>query len=65
MHIKNLKAYDEGVVLNNLKVGKLTIMNSQIGDGDGIDSADFIIQSDVKIAQSTLTNNAEVPISVK
>ena len=63
--IKNLNAYDEGVVLNNLKVGKLTITNSQIGDGDGIDSADFIIQSDVKIAQSSLTNNAEVPISVK
>mgnify|MGYP003110498035 FL=1 len=65
LHIKNLKAYDEGIVLNNLKVGKLTIQNSSIGDGDGIDSADFIIQSDTKIAQSTLTNNAEVPISVK
>tara|TARA_Y100001938_G_scaffold4387_2_gene5528 strand:- start:5825 stop:6703 length:879 start_codon:yes stop_codon:yes gene_type:complete len=65
LHIKNLKAYDEGIVLNNLKVGQLTIQNSSIGDGDGIDSADFIIQSDVKIATSTLTNNAEVPISVK
>ena len=48
-----------------MKVGKLTIQNSSIGDGDGINSADFIIQSDTKIAQSTLTNNAEVPISVK
>ena len=65
LHIKNLKAYDEGVVLSNLKVGTLTIQNSSIGSGSGINSADFKILADVKIAQSTLTNNAEVPISVK
>ena len=43
----------------------MTIQNSSIGSGTGIDSADFKILADVKVAQSTLTNNAEVPISVK
>jgi len=65
LHIKNVSAYGAPVVLDQIKAGSLIIKNSTIGDGDGIDSADFVLESTVKISTSSLTNNTEVPISVK
>ena len=65
LHVKNVSSYGFPVVLDQIKAGTVTITNSNIGDGDGIDSADFIIMDSVKIGTSTLTNNSEVPISVK
>lgn len=65
LHIKNVSAYGAPVVLDQIKAGSMIIKNSTIGDGDGIDSADFILESTVKISTSSLTNNSEVPVSVK
>lgn len=65
LQIKNVSAYGAPVVLDQIKAGSMIIKNSRIGDGDGIDSADFVLESTVKISTSSLTNNTEVPISVK
>tara|TARA_R110000824_G_scaffold114010_1_gene264159 strand:+ start:957 stop:1706 length:750 start_codon:yes stop_codon:yes gene_type:complete len=65
LHIKNVSSYGFPVLIDHIKAGTVTITNSQIGSGTGIDSADFIIANTVKISGSTLTGNAEVPISVK
>lgn len=65
LQIKNVSAYGAPVVLDQIKAGSMTIKNSRIGDGDGIDSADFVLEGTVKISTSSLTNNTEVPISVK
>ena len=65
LHIKNVSSYGFPVLLDHIKAGTVTITNSQIGSGTGIDSADFIIADTVKISGSTLTGNTEIPISVK
>jgi|8_EtaG_2_1085327.scaffolds.fasta_scaffold00136_3 hypothetical protein len=65
LHIKNVSSYGFPVLLDHIKAGTVTVTNSQIGSGTGIDSADFIIADTVKISGSTLTGNTEVPISVK
>ena len=65
LHIKNVSSYGFPVLIDHIKAGTVTITNSQIGSGSGIDSADFIIANTVKISGSTLTGNTEVPISVK
>ena len=65
LQIKNVSAYGAPVVLDQIKAGSMIIKNSRIGDGDGIDAADFVLESTVKISTSSLTNNTEVPISVK
>ena len=65
LQIKNVSAYGAPVVLDQIKAGSMIIKNSTIGDGDGIDAADFVLESTVKISTSSLTNNSEVPISVK
>jgi hypothetical protein len=51
--------------LNHFKVGKLIINNSVIGDGTGINSASFIIESSLKSSNITYSNNVEQPISVQ
>ena len=63
--IKNVDSYTGTIDLSNIKAGTLTIQNSTIGSGTGIDSADFIIAATTKVSTSTLTNNAEQAISVK
>ena len=63
--IKNVNSYTGVVDLSNIKAGTMTIQNSTIGSGTGIDNADFIIASTTKVSTSTLTNNAEQAISVK
>ena len=65
LHIKNVSSYGFPVLIDHIKAGTVTITNSQIGSGTGIDTADFIIANTVKIGGSTLTGNSEVPISVK
>ena len=65
LYIKNVSSYGFPVLIDHIKAGTVTITNSQIGSGSGIDSADFIIANTVKISGSTLTGNTEVPISVK
>jgi len=65
LHIKNVSSYGFPVLIDHIKAGTVTITNSQIGSGTGIDTADFIIADTVKISGSTLTGNSEVPISVK
>tara|TARA_R110002020_G_scaffold417933_1_gene627183 strand:+ start:122 stop:1015 length:894 start_codon:yes stop_codon:yes gene_type:complete len=65
LHIKNVSSYGFPVLIDHIKAGTVTVTNSQIGSGTGIDSADFIIANTVKISGSTLTGNIEVPISVK
>ena len=65
LHIKNVSSYGFPVLLDHIKAGTVTVTNSQIGSGTGIDSADFIIADTVKVGGSTLTGNTEVPISVK
>ena len=63
--IKNVNSYTGVVDRSNIKAGTMTIQNSTIGSGTGIDNADFIIASTTKVSTSTLTNNAEQAISVK
>ena len=63
--IKNVNSYTGVGDLSNIKAGTMTIQNSTIGSGTGIDNADFIIASTTKVSTSTLTNNAEQAISVK
>ena len=63
--IKNVNSYQGVVDLSNIKAGTMTIQNSTIGSGTGINNADFIIASTTKVSSSTLTNNAEQAISVK
>ena len=63
--VKNVNSYTGVVDLSNIKAGTLTIQNSTIGSGTGIDNADFVIADTTKVSTSTLTNNAEQAISVK
>jgi hypothetical protein len=63
--LKDVKAYGAGVNLDNIKAGSLIIKNSVVGDGDGIDIADFVIEDSVKVTSTTLTNNIEKALTVK
>jgi len=63
--IKNVNSYNGVIDLSNIKAGTMTIQNSTIGSGTGIDNADFIVAATTKVSTSTLTNNVEKPVSVK
>jgi hypothetical protein len=63
--IKDVKMFGAPMELNHFKVGKLIINNSVIGDGTGINSASFIIESSLKSSNITYSNNVEQPISVQ
>ena len=64
--IKLFGAYSGNAVdISYLKAGKLTIQNSIVGDGTGIDVASFIVANTTKVSSSTLTNNTERPIAIK
>jgi len=53
------------VYLTYVKAGKLIIKNSVIGDGTGIDSPSFIIDTTTKVTSLTATNNIERPTTIK
>ena len=63
--ITDVSAYGGGVNLDNIKAGTLTIQNSLIGDGTGIDAASFVIAATTKINQLNATGNVERPLSVQ
>jgi hypothetical protein len=51
--------------IDYVKAGHIVVDNaSKFGDGDGIDSADFIIQQTVK-ARSHTDNLVDTPITVR
>ena len=63
--ISDVSAYGAGINLDNIHAGTLTIQNSIIGDGTGIDAASFVIAATTKIQQLNATNNIERPVSVQ
>ena len=63
--LSDISAYGAGINLDDIHAGTLTIQNSIIGDGTGIDSASFTIADTVKIQQLNATNNVERPVSVQ
>jgi len=65
LELKNVQTFGAPVALSNLKAGTLIIENSIIGDGSGINSASFVIESTTKVSVSNFTNNEERPISVR
>ena len=62
--LKDIKAYGAGVILERFQVGTLVINNSIIGDGTGINTASFIIDSSFNSSNTTFNNNNEEPISI-
>ena len=67
---RRVKAYGAGITLQNLKCGEIIIRGtdadeSVYGDGTGIDSASFTVNSTVTVQSSTLIGNVERPVSVK
>ena len=63
LNLINLTAFGGGVSLANFKVGTLTIVNSVIGDGTGIDDPSFILE-DLEASNMDISNNLEEPIYV-
>jgi len=63
--LSNISAYGAGINLDDIHAGTLTIQNSIIGNGTGIDTASFTIADTVKIQQLNATNNVERPVSVQ
>ena len=63
--ISDVSAYGAGINLDHIHAGTLTIQNSIIGDGTGIDAASFVIDATTKIQQLNATNNVERPVSVQ
>jgi hypothetical protein len=63
LNLINLSAFGGGVSLSNFKVGTLTIINSRIGDGTGIDDPSFILE-DIEASNMNISNNLEEPIYV-
>ncbi len=62
--LKDVRSYGAGVILERFQVGTLVINNSVIGDGSGINSASFIIDSSFNSSNTTFNNNVEEPISI-
>lgn len=63
--LSNISAFGAGINLDDIHAGTLTIQNSIIGNGSGIDTASFTIADTVKIQQLNATNNVERPVSVQ
>ena len=73
--LKDIKAYGtykdssdavtNAIHLENMDIGTLTIQNSIIGSGTGIDSPDFTVATSTNVTTTTLTNNIERPITIK
>ena len=62
--LTNISAFGGGVELSNFKTGTLTIINSRIGDGTGIDSPSFILEDSIEAGNLEISNNIEEPIYV-
>ena len=67
---KNVKAYGAGITIEDMKCGEIIIRGtdadeSVYGDGSGIDSASFTVNSTVTVQSSSLVGNVERPVSVK
>jgi hypothetical protein len=67
---RRVKAYGAGITLQNLKCGEIIIRGtdadeSVYGDGSGIDSASFTVNSTVTVQSSSLIGNVERPVSVR
>tara|TARA_R110000737_G_scaffold104467_4_gene137654 strand:+ start:4282 stop:5199 length:918 start_codon:yes stop_codon:yes gene_type:complete len=67
---RRVKAYGAGITLKDLKCGEIIIRGtsadeSVYGDGTGIDSASFTVNSTVTVQSSTLIGNVERPVSVR
>ena len=63
--ISDVSAFGAGINLDDIHAGTLTIQNSIIGNGTGIDVASFTVASTTKIQQLNATNNLERPVSVQ
>ena len=63
--LSDISAYGAGINLDDIHAGTLTIQNSIIGNGSGIDTASFTVADTVKIQQLNATNNVERPVSVQ
>ena len=67
--LKDIKAFGAytgyAIHLEHLDVGKLTIKNSIIGSGSGIDTPDFTVATSTNVTTTTLTNNLERAITIK
>ena len=67
---RRVKAYGAGITIEDMKCGEIIIRGtdadeSVYGDGSGIDSASFAVNSTVTVQSSTLIGNVERPVSVK
>jgi len=67
---RNVKAYGAGITIEDMKCGEIIIRGtdadeSVFGDGSGIDSASFAVNSTVTVQSSSLIGNVERPVSVK
>ena len=63
--ISDVSAFGGGINLDDIHAGTLTIQNSIIGNGSGINTPSFVIANTTKIQQLNATNNVERPISVQ
>lgn len=63
--LKDINTFGGACVISHLKAGTVTIKNSTIGSGSGINSADFIIGSTFTVGSFASTDNVETAISVR
>ena len=63
--LSNISAFGGGINLDHMEIGTLTIQNSKIGNGTGIDAPSFIIDATTLIQSMTASNNYEAPITVQ
>ena len=63
--LSNISAFGGGINLDNMEIGTLTIQNSKIGNGTGIDAPSFIIDATTLIQSMSASNNYEAPITVQ
>ena len=67
--LKNIKLFGtysgSSVDLQYIDAGKLTIQNSIVGDGTGIDDSSFVVATTTLVASASLVNNVERPITIK
>jgi hypothetical protein len=65
LRLTRIRLFGAPASISNLKCGALTLSNLVIGDGDGIASADFVIDSTVAANVSSATSTVERAIDVR
>jgi hypothetical protein len=70
IEFKNVRAYGAGISITDINCGSISIKGSAsgksvFGDGTGIDTPSYTINSTLKVSSSSLVNNVERPISIK